>query len=277
MHPGFATDMSAGESREPDGQTEELPRRLVLVPLEVGPIVPLERGDGSRARDELDELVDEMFGPSTEERPGPFDLVLLIGGALLLAWAILAGGPAWVAVIGLGALVLGAALPARSLVRRYRHAAATRRLRAARGRGHVLDATSDPTAALVAAQATLRTAAARPGSIYSGRALVAGHTACVEVATLLGGAPPDGAVQEEYVAKRTAAILALAAQLDAAHRRWLDDQAASAAEESDRRRRWVAAVTRARDELQAEDRLGSLAQLEQLTTRLTRETDDAGA
>jgi hypothetical protein len=118
-------------------------------------------------------------------------------------------------------------------------------------------------------------AADLPGSVYSGRVLDAAHLALVEVATLLDGASPAGPAQDEYVAKRTDAIVALTRQLAGAHRRWRDEQVASEAAEAERRQRWVAAVTVARDELQAEDRYGALAQLERLTTRLTREADDA--
>lgn len=251
-------------------------RRLVVVPRQPGAITPLRAGEPG-PRDDLDVLVDDVFGPSTDERPGVFDLLLLGGGAALLAWALLSGAAAWIVVVAIVAIVLGMALPARSLVRRYRAAAAARQVRAAERRGYVLDVTSEPTLALVRANEDLAAAAALPGSVYSGRALDAAHLAVVEVATLLKGAPPDGPVQEEYVARRTAAIEGLTRELLVAHQRWLEERAATEAEEADRRHRWVAAVTQARDELQAEDRMGSLAQLERVTTRLAREAADVGA
>lgn len=251
-------------------------RRLVVVPRQPGPIRPL-RGGESGPKDDLDVLVDEVFGPSTDERPGVFDLLLLAGGAALLAWALLSGASAWIIVAAVVAIVLGMALPARSVVRRVRAATVARRVDAAERRGYVLDVTAGSTLALVRANEDLAAAAALPGSVYSGRALDAGHLAVVEVATLLKGAPPDGPVQEEYVGRRTAAIEALTRELLAAHHRWLEERAATEAEEADRRRRWVAAVTQARDELQAEDRMGSLAQLERVTTRLSREAADVGA
>jgi hypothetical protein len=274
MDPGFATVSPGGGHRAvPPDPPRPDEGRLVVVPRQVGPIVPLRDGDAG-PRDDLDVLVDEVFGPSTDERPGPFDLVLMVGGAGLLGWAILAGAAAWVAVVAGVAIVLGMALPARSLVRRYRGAAASRRRRSAERRGYLLDVTSTSTAELLRAYEALVEAAALPGSVYSGRALDAGHLALVEVATLLGGAPPDGPAQDAYVGKRTAAISELTGRLVAAHERWREEQLAGEAAEAERRQRWVAAVTQARDELQAEDRYGSLAQLERLTTRLLREADD---
>lgn len=276
MEPGIATEQPVGATGTAPATPASLAaRRLVVVPREVGPIVLLKKGaDGPK--DELDVLVDDVFGPSTDERPGPFDVLLLAAGAVLLAWAALTGAATWVVVVAVAAMVLGLALPARSLVRRYRGVAASRRLRSAGRRGYLLDVTTGSTAELLRAHEVLGETAALPGSVYSGRALDAAYLALVEVATLLSGVPPDGPVQDEYVAKRTEAIAALTRQLAAAHLRWRDDQAAGAAAEAERRRRWVAAVTQARDELQAEDRLGSLAQLQRLTTRLTREADDGG-
>jgi hypothetical protein len=273
MEPGIATEHRAGDP--PGSPASPRARRLVLVPREIGPMVALDQGAGG-PKDDLDALVDEVFGPSTDERPGPFDLALLVAGAILLAWALLTGAATWVIVVAVAAIVLGAALPARSLVRRYRGAAASRRIASAERRGYLLDVTSGSTAELLRAHRALGEAAALPGSVYSGRAMDAAHLAVVEVASLLDGQPPDGPTQDEYIAKRTTALVALTSQLAEANRRWLAEQAAGAAAEEERRQRWVASVTQARDELQAEDRYGSLAQLQRLTTRLTREADDAG-
>jgi type IV secretory pathway VirB2 component (pilin) len=239
-------------------------------------VVPLQAG-AAGPRDELDALVDDVFGPSTDERPGPFDLLLVIAGVILLAWAVLTGAASWVAVVAVVAIVLGLALPARSVVRRYRGAAAARRMRSAGRRGYVLDVTAGSTADLLRAHEELGAAAALPGSVYGERALDAAHEALVEVASLLEGSPPAVPAQDEYVAKRARAIATLSRQLQDAHRTWLAGRAETAAEEAERRERWVTAVTQARDELQAEDRQGSLARLARLTTRLEREAgDDAG-
>lgn len=273
MGPGSVTEPREGRAGEADEDPALAARQLVVVPREVGPIVPFSPGAGG-PRDELDVLVDDVFGPSTDERPGLFDVLLSLAGAVLVAWAILTGSATWVAIVGVVAIVLGLALPARSLVRRYRGASTSRRLRSAGRRGYLLDVSSRSTADLLRAHDDLVEAAGLQGSVYSDRALEAGHLAVVEVATLLAGAAPDGPAQDEYVVKRTRAIRSLDSQLRAAHARWRDDQAAGEAAQAERRRRLAAAVTEARDELQAEDRLGSLAQLERLTTRLSREASD---
>jgi hypothetical protein len=267
-----------GTADRDEGRSAPRPsgRRLVVVPRQPGSLVPLRVGE-TGPKDDLDELVDEVFGPSTDERPGLFDALLLVGGGIVLAWAILSGAAVWIAAVAAVAMVLGLALPARSLVRRSRAAAASRRVRAAERRGYVLDITAGPTLGLARAYDDAVAAAGLPGSVYSGRALDAAHLAVVEVATLLKGDPPEGPAQDEYVTRRTAAIRALVGELMAANQRWLEERAATEAEEEDRRRRWVEAVTRARDELQAEDRMGSLAQLERITTRLSGEAVDVGA
>jgi hypothetical protein len=274
MERGVVTDRPANDPRAlPASDARPGERRFVVVPREVGPIRPLRQGsDGPK--DELDVLVDDVFGPSTDERPGAFDLILTGVGAVVLVWALLTGADTWLIVVAISAVVLGMALPARSLVRRYRGVRAARRLRSAERRGYLLDVTSGSTAELLRAHEALVEAAAFPGSVYSGRALDAAYLALVEVATLLDGTSPAGPAQDAYVAKRTDAIVALTEQLADAHDRWRADQVAGEAAEAARRQRWVAAVTVARDELQAEDRYGSLAQLERLTTRLTREADD---
>jgi hypothetical protein len=280
MEPGLTTEQPEDQPLtsvpSPGASAGASERHLVVVPREVGPVVPLKTG-ASGPRDDLDELVDDVFGPSTDERPGPFDLLLVIAGAIVLAWAVLTGAATWLVVVAVVAIVLGLALPARSLVRRYRGAAVSRRMRSAGRRGYVLDVTAGSTAELLGAHGELDAAAALPGSVYGERALDAAHEALVEVASLLEGAPPTVPAQDEYVAKRTRAIATLARQLRDAHTTWLAGRAETAAEEAERRERWVTAVTQARDELQAEDRQGSLARLARLTTRLDREAgDDAG-
>ena len=89
------------------------PRRLLVVPSAPGPLRPLEAAPGP---DELDALIDEVFGRTTDERPGPFDIVLVVGGAALIGWGFLTSAPGWLALGAIG-LVLGLALPVRQLMR----------------------------------------------------------------------------------------------------------------------------------------------------------------
>lgn len=273
MGPGLATEQSETTDRVSARPPSVEARQLVLVPRDVGHLVRFGPGSGG-SPDELDEFVDDVFGPSTDERPGPFDLVLVIAGVIVLGWALLTGAAAWIAVGAVVAIVLGLALPGRAVVRRYRGVAENRRLRAASRRGYLLDVSARPTMELVRAYEDLETFAGLPGSIYGGRALDAAHAALVEAASLLDGAPPRVAAQDAYLEKRTEAIVRLTRQLRDAHESWLAGQAATAAAEDRRRERWVTAVTEARAELQAEDRQGSLARLARLTRRVEREADD---
>jgi hypothetical protein len=221
--------------------------------------------------------VDDIFGAPTDERPGTFDAALLVLGAGLLAWAILTRATGFPLVLAIAAMILGLALPARSLVRAYRRRAAARQQRSVTKRGYLLDISHPVTAALVAAYAQLLEVGGLPGSAYSGRALEAGHLALVEVASLLPGIVPTAEAQVQYVDKRLQAIETLTHQLVAAQRSWLAGRAAEAAREARRARLRETAVTEAREELQAADRFGSLEQLGRLTTRLREEANDEDA
>ena len=265
-----------GQASGPPAPATSAPPRLVLVPREPGPVADLDR-PGAGARDDLDDLVDDLFGPATEERPGLFDAALLVFGAGLLAWAILTKASGLPLFAAIGAMILGLALPARTLVLAYRRRAAARRQRSATRRGYLLDISHPATSALVAAYTALLEAGGLPGSVYLGRAMEAAHLALVEAASLLGGTPPAGESQVQYVDKRTQAIETLTRGFHAAHRAWLDGQAAEAAREARRVRIRETAVTEAREELQAADRFGSLEQLGRLTARLQRDAGDEGA
>jgi hypothetical protein len=88
----------------------------IVVPHAPGPLV---RPDAARRdRDDLDDVIDELF-PDTDEPPGWFDAGLLGVAAALIGWA-LAGGPGWALVVGVVCLALGVVLPVRWLWRRAR-------------------------------------------------------------------------------------------------------------------------------------------------------------
>ena len=59
---------------------------VVIVPRGPGPILRLK--SPTRPDDELDELIDEMFGETTDEQPGRLDIVLLDGGIALAIWGV---------------------------------------------------------------------------------------------------------------------------------------------------------------------------------------------
>ena len=70
------------------GMTDERSDRdpVIIVPREPGPM--LRPRSPTRPDDELDELIDEMFGETTDEQPGRLDLVLLAGGIALAIWGV---------------------------------------------------------------------------------------------------------------------------------------------------------------------------------------------
>ena len=69
------------EGRDPDQQRRDTP--LVFVPVRPGPVIdPRDQAEG-RERDDLDDLVDELF-PEVDGEPGLFDVGLLIVGAAMV-------------------------------------------------------------------------------------------------------------------------------------------------------------------------------------------------
>lgn len=162
----------------------------ILVPHAPGPLIrpDLPRRD----RDELDEVIDELF-PDSNEPPGWFDAGLLAVAGVLIGWSV-ASGPSWALVVGLGCLALGVVLPARWLWRRAQ--------RARRTPGVLLPAGDATVARLVRAYDDL-------GELVSGDgdpARIAAHGALLEVATLLDGRSVDAGIERDYVVARAAAI-----------------------------------------------------------------------
>jgi hypothetical protein len=183
----------------------------VVVPHVPGPIVRLHRP--VRSRDDLDELIDELF-PDTDEGPGWFDAGLVAIAAGLVGWG-LAGGPTGALVVGGIALFLGSILPVRWVWRRVDRRRQLRRQRALVARGVPLDLGHVATAHLVRMYDDLRRACAGAGSTAgaagaSGPEVAAAHSAVLEVATLLGGRTPESADEIAYVGARAAAIERLA-------------------------------------------------------------------
>ena len=91
--------MTAGR----DGAGEA--RRMVIVPRRPGLLRPYEVAQ-QRPRDELDDFIDDLFGDTTDEKPGPFDVGLVVVGLGLAAWGVIFGGPAVALWLGIAAIVL---------------------------------------------------------------------------------------------------------------------------------------------------------------------------
>ena len=259
----------SAKTAEPGART----RRIVVVPRAQGPL----RDPGSHTEasaDDLDQLIDEVFGPPPGDRPGVFDVVLVVGGLLLLSWGLAANAGTVTVLVGGTAMILGLALPLRSLVRAVRRRDAQRRWSRALGTGYALDAGHPATAALVEAYERLLAATALPGVEVDDQAIEPAHAALVEVATLLDGSPPVGPAQVEYVEKRARAIASVADELERGHRQWVETEGAAGRRTFRRREALATAVTEAREELEAGDRFGSLDRLGRLRREVAREGGD---
>jgi hypothetical protein len=215
------------------------PGDRIVVPFVPGPLL---RPDAPRRdRDDLDDVIDELF-PDSDEPPGWFDAALLATGGMFTGWA-LSGDRTGVLVIGLGCLAIGTVLPARWLWRRAR--------RTRRAAGATLPGADATVARLVRAYDEL-------GELVTGdadAARTAAHGAALEVATLLDGRPPSSEAERDYVAARAAAIEGLVDAL----------RTGPAPVEAGRLDPTL--VARAREELDALTDGGPLARLTELTAQ----------
>ena len=246
---------------------------LVVVPRTTGPLTDVDAT--GRSADELDAAIDEVFGETTDERPGSFDAALVVGGGSVAAWALLTSAQGPLLFLGIVTALLGVALPARSLARAGRRRRQMSKRRRAIGDGLPLDATHPATEALVAAYASCLQAAGEPGVPHADEAADAAHLAVVEVASLLAGRRPVAAAETEYVEKRTKAIRHLTLQLQRAHRTWVEARMDTSIHATPADRQWATAVTQAREELESTTGLGSLDRLSGVGASLEREADDA--
>lgn len=250
-------------------------RQIVVVPRTPGSLRVLDVGRAAKG-DELDEIIDEVFGPSTDEGPGLFDVMLVASGVALLAWSWLSGGGPWF-IIGVTAIVLGVALPARSLLRATRERRIVQRQRRVLRAGHALDASDRTVGALVGSYDSLQQAATLPGVPAASAAVEAGHAALLEVASLLDGRPPLSEEERDYVERRTRAIRDLTAQIVRGSRAWSRARMRDDAGVTEVARERAAAVARAREELEAGTGVGAVDELERLRARLRDgKADDGG-
>lgn len=243
------------------------PRRLVVVPVTPGPLRPVDAGrrpDG----DELDEIIEDMFGPSTDEGPGLFDLALIAIGAGLVAWSWISGGGGPWFVIGIVVIVLGIALPARSIVRAARARRVARAERRILGSGHALDISDPAVGTLAGSYDGLVHAAGLPGVRNGQAAIEAGHAAVLEVASLLQGRPPLTEDERAYIERRTQAIRDLAALLMRTSRAWQRAKMRDDVDVTADARRRAAAVAKAREELEATTGVGAVEEIERLREQL---------
>jgi hypothetical protein len=187
-------------------------RDFVVVPLRPGPLIALDTSRSQRGRDDLDELIDDLF-PDVDERPGWFDAALAVVGAGLLAWAWMGEAPAVATVVGVIALALGCMLPIRAAWRRARERREHRRREGLLEQGVPIDVSSPAVAALVGAYEALLSLAKRSGPELGDPAISAAHGALLEVASLLKGRSPTSERELAYVNQRAAAVAELVGAL----------------------------------------------------------------
>lgn len=200
-------------SRALDGDSDFEPRRLdpastVVVPSRPGPVVALASLD--RSRDELDDVLDDVFGEPDEGGAGPLDAVLLVGGAAAIIAGLTTLVPGWVLVAGIAAFALGSVLPLRSLWRRRAGARRAARLRALIGDGIPLHVAQRDVADLVAAHQRCLDLANGLVAWRRVQVVSVAHAALLEVATLLRGRAPATPAEVDYVVTRGAALCRLA-------------------------------------------------------------------
>ncbi len=269
---------SPGEPARPDDAIPHPPvdtiGHLVVVPRTAGPLVDVD-ATSTGAADELDAAIDELFGEPTDGSAGPVDAVLVLGGICLTGWSLLGGAPTVVLVAGIGATLLGLALPAHAVATSAR----SRRRASSRGRaigdGLALDA-SDPTVrSLIDAYGACVAATTAPGLPYARDAADAAHLAVVEVASLLGGGRPVADAEVEYVQKRTEAIGRLTRSLRRSHRQRVEARLDASIHRTPADDGRATALTQARVELETATGLGSLDRLEAVGITIEGGTRDA--
>ena len=203
-----------------DTSSVDVHPRTVIVPRRPGPLREYQPRS-PRPHDELDDLIDELLGPATDEKPGRFDVGLVVAGLSLLTWATQLGGPSLALWIGIAAMVLGLALPARALLRRFDSSPTGGPRRRIVDRGLLLDASHPTTQGLIGAYERLMQMPRVQGVRDPKQAIAAGHAAVVEVARCLDGQPPDTPAKAQLVLMRTDALAALAHQMQRSDGRYL--------------------------------------------------------
>jgi hypothetical protein len=242
---------------------------VVVVPRSPGALVDLEAALAPRERDEIDDAIDELFGPDPGGSVGKTDVVLLVLGVALLVWSVVSLHSPGLAVVGGLVALLGVVLPIRAIWRKASQSRSARRRRALENRGVPMTVSDPRTRDLANAYTDLLAAADEQAAPLQAESVSAAHLALIEAAELVGETGPANASEVEYVERRVEAIRAVTAELrrHAAERETVD--AALAGERSLQR----AARAAAGEELD-ERGLSSLHDLGVL--RRTLASDDDG-
>jgi hypothetical protein len=182
---------------------------IVVVPDAPG---PLKAVPGARTPDEVDALLDELFGPDDDRGPGVADAVLATGGGAAVIAGLVLSAPVVIG-LGAGAVVLGSILPTRSLWRQVGHRRLAAEREAVLGSGVALRVSPGPVAALVAAHGDLFTLVDGHPDAVGPEERAAAHAAVADVAIVLGGGVPTGPDEVAFVAESAEALASLVERL----------------------------------------------------------------
>ena len=186
---------------------------LLVVPRSPGPLVRLTPAVAER--DDLDDVLDDIFGEPLTDGPGAADVVLVLVGIVGVVLGVAGVLGQWAVVAGALAIALGLVLPLRALGSRLRRRSEAHDVAVVLGTGTPLDTSAPAVAALAAAYSRLLDEAEHGGpSSLDARDL--GHQTVLEVATLLRGRPPRGDAEREFVRTRADALGGLVEDLAAA-------------------------------------------------------------
>jgi hypothetical protein len=223
-----------------------------------------------RPRDEIDEVIDELFGPDPGGSPGKMDALLVLGGCALLLWSLLGLHSTGVTVFAAVLIFLGSVLPIRGVWRKANTWHVARRRQAVSSRGIVLNAAHPLTRDLVSAYEQLLEVADQRSAPFKSDAVSAAHLALTESAALIGDAGPTTASEVEYVERRVAAVRELAREMQR-HNRLVEEGCIDGLDEERSLQRTARAL--AGKELDAAG-LSSLRELDDLKRVLLRDADD---
>lgn len=193
--------------REVDGDTES--SNLVYVPRQPGPLISTSAL--AQRSDEIDDVLDDVFGRDDDSGPSATDAILVATGAGAIGVGQLADLAPAVTIVGVGLIGLGAILPIRSGFRRMKNRNHRSRTAAVIGDGIPLRQ-DDPILARIAHlhdQVSERSKRLVPDVQL--RFVSVAHSLIEEVATLLKGELPVGRAEVEYVKAREEALMELAA------------------------------------------------------------------
>jgi hypothetical protein len=187
---------------------------VVIVPRVPGPLIDPGEIAHERAPDEIDEAIDDIFGPDPGGSPGRFDAVLFGGGIGLIAWSLLSLHSTGVTVAGCLLAILGSILPIRSFWRSRSAWSAARRRGALSSKGLALGVADPVTQDLVTAYREVLATAALPGAPLASDAVTAAHLALTESAVLVGETGPATPAEVEYLQRRITAMRDLVEELE---------------------------------------------------------------